>query len=67
MLSMTLSTDERITNAHRAKLAYVYVSNRSQLRPPFRAQSRPLLGLRAVDVDLVVMIWPRLGRPSVSG
>ena len=23
MLSMTLSTDERITNAHRAKLAYV--------------------------------------------
>ena len=29
MLSMTLSTDERITNAHRAKLAYVYVRQSS--------------------------------------
>jgi hypothetical protein len=26
---MTLSTDERITNAHRAKLAYVYVRQSS--------------------------------------
>ena len=29
MLSVTLSTDERITNAHRAKLAYVYVRQSS--------------------------------------
>ena len=29
MLSMTLSTDERITNAHRAKLAYVYIRQSS--------------------------------------
>ena len=29
MLSMTLSTDDRITNAHRAKLAYVYVRQSS--------------------------------------
>ena len=29
MLSMTLSTDQRITNAHRAKLAYVYVRQSS--------------------------------------
>lgn len=29
MLNMTLSTDERITNAHRAKLAYVYVRQSS--------------------------------------
>ena len=29
VLSMTLSTDERITNAHRAKLAYVYVRQSS--------------------------------------
>jgi len=29
MLSMTLSADERITNAHRAKLAYVYVRQSS--------------------------------------
>ena len=29
MLSMALSTDERITNAHRARLAYVYVRQSS--------------------------------------
>ena len=29
VLSMTSSTDERITNAHRAKLAYVYVRQSS--------------------------------------
>ena len=29
MLSTTLSTDERITTAHRAKLAYVYVTTQN--------------------------------------
>ena len=39
------------------------VSNRSQLRPPFRAQSRPLLGL----IELRGMAFAGVGRLWVSG
>jgi hypothetical protein len=37
----------------------IMVSNRSQLRPPFRAQSRPLLGL----IELRGMAFAGVGRP----
>ena len=39
------------------------MSNRSQLRPPFRAQSRPLLGL----IELRGMAFAGVGRLWVSG
>ena len=39
------------------------LSNRSQLRPPFRAQSRPLLGL----IELRGMAFAGVGRLWVSG
>ena len=40
MLSMTLSTDERITNAHRAKLAYIYVRQSSPGQVPITMRAR---------------------------
>ena len=43
--------------------AHRRLSNRSQLRPPFRAQSRPLLGL----IELRGMAFAGVGRLWVSG
>lgn len=57
MLSTTLSTDERITTAHRAKLAYVYVrqSSPGQVR---HHQESTELQYRLVE-RAAVFGWPR--------
>jgi DNA invertase Pin-like site-specific DNA recombinase len=57
VLSMTLSTDERITNAHRAKLAYVYVrqSSPGQVR---HHQESTELQYRLVE-RATLFGWPR--------
>ena len=57
MLSTTLSTDERITTAHRAKLAYVYVrqSSPGQVR---HHQESTELQYRLVE-RAVLFGWPR--------
>ena len=57
MLSTTLSTDERITTAHRAKLAYVYVrqSSPGQVR---HHQESTELQYRLVE-RATVFGWPR--------
>ena len=57
MLSMTSSTDERITNAHRAKLAYVYVrqSSPGQVR---HHQESTELQYRLVE-RAALFGWPR--------
>ena len=47
----------------RGAVAGAIVSNRSQLRPPFRAQSRPLLGL----IEVRGMAFAGVGRLWVSG
>ena len=49
-----------VSNCHSPILS---LSNRSQLRPPFRAQSRPLLGL----IELRGMAFAGVGRLWVSG
>ena len=62
MLSTTLSTDERITTAHRAKLAYVYVRQSS----PGQVRHHTVLRL-CCDVAQTVWLRPQLetiGRPS---
>jgi hypothetical protein len=57
LLSTTLSTDERITTAHRAKLAYVYVrqSSPGQVR---HHQESTELQYRLVE-RAAVFGWPR--------
>jgi hypothetical protein len=57
VLSMTLSTDERITTAHRAKLAFVYV-RQSSLGQVRHHQESTELQYRLVE-RATLFGWPR--------
>jgi DNA invertase Pin-like site-specific DNA recombinase len=57
VLSTTLSTDERITTAHRAKLAYVYVRQSSPGQVRHHPESTELQ-YRLVE-RAVLFGWPR--------
>ena len=64
MLTSTLSTDERITTAHRAKLAYVYVRQSSPGQVRHHQESTALQYRLAEQAALFG--WPR-ECPDIGG